>query len=524
MTLMADTGPAPSTYSELVLRALRCFPERVAFRQGDRTLRYAEVADLLARIVAVLRDIGVRPGDGVGMLSPNRPEVWVCQVAPGFLGSSYTALHPLGSLSDHLFSCDEAGLTVLLVDPAFAERAAELQRRAPSLRHVLTFGPADIGRDLLQLAAEAVPAPLHECDIDPESTTWLLYTGGTTGVPKAAELAERCVGQMVLSGSVGWDLPPRRHYLAVAPISHAAGLLITPTLLSGGSVTLMRGWDPYEWAATVAAEKITLSFLVPTMIYALLDSAALGQSDTSTLETIVYGGSPMAPARLQEGLERLGQIFCQLYGQTECSGVISSLWRHQHDIRRPELFGSCGQAMPGVRLSLRDADDKAVKQGEQGEVCVRGLNVMKGYHKRPDLTAEALAGGWLRTGDIGVQDDEGFLYLVDRKKDMIVSGGINIFPSEIEKILAEDPAVAQVAVIGVPDDKWGEAVKAIVVARPGATIDPDHLTALVKLHKGSHHAPKSVDTVDAIPVSPLGKPDKVALRAPYWSGRSRMVN
>jgi fatty-acyl-CoA synthase len=343
-------------------------------------------------------------------------------------------------------------------------------------------------------------------------------------VPKAAELPERAVGQMALAASVGWDLPARRNYLAVAPISHAAGMLITPTLLSGGTVILMRAWDPFEWAATVGREKATVSLLVPTMIYSLLDSGALGQSDVSTLETIMYGASPMAPARLQEGLDRLGPIFCQLYGQTECAGIITSLWRHQHDPRRPELFGSCGQVMPGVRLSVRDDDNQPVTAGEQGEVCVQGLNVMKRYHKRPDLTAEALAGGWLHTGDVGVRDDQGFLYLLDRKKDMIVSGGINIFPSEIEKVLTEDPTVAQAAVIGVPDDKWGEAVKAVVVPRPGALIDSEHLTALVKQRKGSHHAPKSVDIVDAIPLSALGKPDKKALREKYWADRERMVN
>jgi fatty-acyl-CoA synthase len=521
---MASTASVAATQSELILRALRCFPDRVAFRQGDRTLRYSEAEDLLARTVSVLAELGIRPGDAVGLLSPNRPEVWIGQAAPGFLGTSYTALHPLGSFDDHLYACNEAELTVLLVDPAFAERGAALLEKAPALRHVLTFGPAETGQDLLALATATAPARLDKCVIDPETTNWLLYTGGTTGVPKAAELSERSVGQLAMSVSVGWDLPADRHYLAVAPISHAAGMLITPTLLAGGSVTLMRAWDPYEWAATVEAEKITVSLLVPTMIYSLLDSEALGKSDVSTLQTIMYGASPMAASRLREGLERLGPIFCQLYGQTECGGIISSLWRHQHDLNRPQLFGSCGQAMPGVRVSLRDDDNQPVELGERGEVCVQGMNVMKGYYRRPDLTAEALVGGWLRTGDVAVQDDEGFYYLVDRKKDMIVSGGINIFPSEIEKVLTDDPSVAQAAVIGVPDDKWGEAVKALVVPRPGATIDAAHLTALVKQHKGSHHAPKSIDAVDAIPVSPLGKPDKKSLRDKYWAGRERQVN
>jgi fatty-acyl-CoA synthase len=329
---------------------------------------------------------------------------------------------------------------------------------------------------------------------------------------------------MAMSVSVGWDLPRRRNYLAVAPISHAGGMLVTPTLLAGGTVTLMKAWDPQEWAATVARDEITLSLLVPTMIYSLLDSGALETADLATLETIMYGASPMAPARLRECLERLGSIFCQLYGQTECAGIVSSLWRHHHRLDKPELFGSCGQPMPGVRISLRDEDNLPVNDGERGEVCVQGLNVMSGYHKRPDLDAEVLVDGWLHTGDVAVRDPEGFLYLVDRKKDMIVSGGFNVFPSEIEKILTDDPSVAAAAVIGVPHEVWGEAVKALVVPRPGVSIDSDYLIKLVRTRKGSHYAPKSLDAIDQIPVTPLGKPDKKALRHKYWADFDRQIN
>ena len=392
------------------------------------------------------------------------------------------------------------------------------------MQHLLTLGPSPAGRDLLTLTEAAAPTALHRCGISPEATTWLLYTGGTTGVPKAAELPERAVAQMAMSVSVGWDLLGRRNYLAVAPISHAAGMLVTPTLLAGGTVSLMKGWDPHEWVATTARDGITVSLLVPTMIYSLLDSGALDSADLSTLETIMYGASPIAATRLREGLERLGPVFCQLYGQTECGGIVSSLWRHHHRLDRPERFGSCGLPMPGVRISLRDKEDQVVPPGESGEVCVQGLNVMKGYHKRPDLDAEAMKGGWLHTGDVATQDDEGFLYLVDRKKDMIVSGGFNVFPSEVEKILTDDPSVAAAAVIGVPHDVWGEAVKALVVPRPGCTVNADQLIKLVKARKGPHYAPKSVETIDQIPLTPLGKPDKKAMRRKYWAEHDRQIN
>jgi fatty-acyl-CoA synthase len=521
---MAGDCSTVVTHSELIVRALRCFPERIAFRQGDRHVRYSEAEDLLSRFVTVFRELGLRAGDGIGLLSPNRPEVWIAQAAPGFLGCSYTALHPLGSFDDHVYACDEARLKLLVVDPAYAERGVALLERSASVVHLLSFGPSAGSRDIFDLVASAERTPLQRCAIAAETTNWLLYTGGTTGVPKAAELPERAVAHMAMSVSVGWDLPGRRNYLAVAPISHAAGMLVTPTLLAGGTVSLMTAWDPHEWVTAVARDQITVSLLVPTMIYALLDSGALDGADLSTLETIMYGGAPIAPARLREGLERMGQVFCQLYGQTECSGIVSSLWRHQHRLDRPERFGSCGQPMPGVRISLRDNENRVVPPGEGGEVCVQGLNVMKGYHERPDLDAETLIDGWLHTGDIAIQDDEGYLYLVDRKKDMIVSGGFNVFPSEVERILTDDPSVAAAAVIGVPHAVWGEAVKALVVARPGCTVDPDRLIKLVRARKGSHYAPKTLDVVERIPVTPLGKPDKKALRGQYWSALDRQVN
>lgn len=515
---------SPSTHSELVTRALRRHPTRIAFDHAGASWTYAQTADLIGRVVTVLRKAGLRPGEGIGLLSPNRPEVWIAQVAPGFVGCSYTALHPMGSLEDHVYSCDEAALRFLFVDPAYAERGAALLDKASSVERIFTFGPCEVGDDLIALAAAAEPSRLEDCRADPDTISWLLYTGGTTGVPKAVELPERAVAQMTMSVSLGWDLPAERRYLATSPVSHAAGMMVTATLLGGGTTYMLPGWDPSAWLTTVEREKITVALLVPTMIYSLLDYAGLDAADTSSLQTIMYGASPMAPARLIEGLERIGLVFCQLYGQTECAGIITSLWRQDHDPTRPDRLASCGQAMPGVRISLRDDDNNEVETGTPGEVCVQGPSVMKGYLNQPEMTAETLLGGWLHTGDIAICDDEGFYSLVDRKKDMIVSGGFNVFPSEIERVLAEDPAVSAAAVIGVPDVKWGEAVKAFVVPRPGATIDVEALIALAKRRKGSHCAPKSIEIVDILPVTAVGKIDKKSLRDRYWDAQQRKIN
>jgi fatty-acyl-CoA synthase len=274
----------------------------------------------------------------------------------------------------------------------------------------------------------------------------------------------------------------------------------------------------------VAAERITLALLVPTMIYAVLDHPDLDRTDLASLETIMYGASAISPTRLAEGIRRIGPAFCQLYGQTECAGIATSLWRAQHlpdDLHR---LTSCGMPMPGARVAVLDDEGQPVADGAPGEICVQGASLMQGYWKQPELTAGALQGGWLRTGDMAVRDEAGFLYIVDRKKEMIVSGGFNVFPREIEDVLSTHPAVSAAAVIGVPDDKWGEAVKALVIAKPGAAVDPAELIALVRERKGPVYAPKSVELVDALPLTPVGKLDKKALRAPYWAGRARQVN
>jgi fatty-acyl-CoA synthase len=512
-----------ATVGDIVTSVVRRVPDRVAFRQDGEDWTYRRVEDTLARWVAVLLDQGLPPGQGVGLLSPNRPEAWLAQVAPAMAGGRYTALHPLGSLDDHLYACDEAELRFLLVDPGYAERASELLEKSGAVEAVFTFGPSEVGEDIHRLAEKAGPAKLDRGPHGPDDIGFLLYTGGTTGVPKAAMLPERAVANLAYGTTLGWDLPDNMRYLAVAPISHAAGMLVWSTLLRGGTVVLHKRFDPTAWIEAIAAEHITVSLLVPTMIYAVLDQPTLDAADLSALETVIYGASPIAPTRLAEGIERMGPVFCQLYGQTESAGQGTSLWRSQHDPGDLQRLTSCGTAMPFTRVSVRDEENQPVADGTPGEICLQGPSMMDGYWKQPALTSSTLAGGWLHTGDIGVRDEAGFFYLVDRKKDMIVSGGFNVFPREIEDVLCEHPAVSSAAVIGVPDEKWGEAVKALVVLRPETHADAEALIGLVRQRKGPVYAPKSVEFVDSLPLTAVGKADKRVLRAQYWEGHERRI-
>jgi fatty-acyl-CoA synthase len=290
-------------------------------------------------------------------------------------------------------------------------------------------------------------------------------------------------------------------------------------------VIVERGFDASRFAALVARHRATMTFLVPTMIYRLLDEPGLDAAALAGLEVVIYGAAPISPARLAEAVRRFGPVFMQLYGQTEAPNAITALRRADHDPdRHPERLASCGVPIGPSRVALLDEDGREVPHGEVGEICVRGPLVTAGYWNRPEETAHAYRHGWLHTGDMARSDADGFLYIVDRSKDMIVTGGFNVFPREIEDVLTTHPAVAAAGVIGVPDPQWGEAVKAVVVLRPGASVDAAELIALVREAKGPVQAPKSVEFVDALPVTGLGKPDKKALRARYWGGAARAVN
>jgi fatty-acyl-CoA synthase len=513
-------GPTNPT---LVLRALARFPGRTAFAWDGGTLSYGGALALIGRMQAVMVAAGLRKGQTVALLGANRAETWCAGVAVQGLGLLATWLHPVGSLGDHLDVIDDSGAIVLVVDPAsHGQRGGELAARAADrLKVVLTVGAAAYGADLLAAAERTGEASAVDVT-SPDDAALLNYTGGTTGRPKGALRLQRAAAAAVLASAADFEFPATPRYLAAGPITHVSGTKVTPTLLRGGTVHLMQGFDPEKLLATIARERINFTLMVPTMIYLLLDHPALDRADLSSLELILYGASPMSPTRLLEGLERLGPIFSQTYGQTECY-PISVLRKDDHDARRPELFASCGFPVGACTVSLRDVDNNEVKRGEAGEICVRGPHVVQEYWKRPEETEEAFMGGWLHTGDVARADERGYLYIIDRRKDMIVSGGFSVFPREIEDVLTSHPGVAIAAVIGVPHEKWGEAVTALIVAKPGTRLSPEALTQMVKDRKGSTHAPKHVEIVDSLPLTPVGKVDKKVLRAKYWAGQTRQV-
>lgn len=508
------------SYSALIVDALTRHPARTAFIAGDSRVSYAETADQTSRIRRVLQARGATKGRCVGALSVSTPDVWMTQAAICLSGATYTGLHPMGSVDDHVELCHDADVDILIVHPKFAAIGAQIAARATNVT-VLTLGPADVGEDLLALCAELPPEPLSRGGADEEDIAWLQYTGGTTGRPKAAMISHRAMVQVVFSLTASWRLPLDPRTLIATPITHAGGLPILPTLLRGGTVVLQAGFDPEGWLSAVQTHRINYVFTIPTLLSALLDHGGLDRFDLSSLETVVYGASPMSPSRIDEAQHAFGPTLLQVYGQTECVGMATALLPSEHDAANRT---SCGRPVAGALVEVLDEDGAAVPTGTVGELCVRSRGVMSGYWKRPVETAEVLRDGWLRTGDMAVRTEAGFFHIVDRKKDMVISGGFNVYPREIEDVLAEDPSVSMTAVIGVPDPKWGEAVKAFVVPRPGATVDTDALIATVRRRKGPHYAPKSIEVVDELPLTKVGKIDKKVLRAAYWAGLERAVN
>lgn len=475
-----------------------------------------DLLDAISTLSQALQAHGVKDGARVALLAGNSIEVLLLHNALGFAGGCLVSLHPMAAADDHLFAIEDAEVDLLLFDPKnFGSRAAELRARTNRLKTVLSLGPGDVGTDLLAEAARFSPGPLIAPQLGPSAITRLGYSGGTTGKPKAIPGSPR-VGAMALQIMLTeWEWPVEPRVLAVVPLSHAGGSLFGPVVLKNGTMVVMPGFEAGAVLKAIQDYKITCTMLVPTMIYSLLDHPDFGKYDLSSLETVFYGASLMSPARLKEAIERIGPVFFQFYGQAEAPMTVFTLRKSEHDPNSRQRLASCGRPVPWLNVALLGSDNQPVADGEPGEICLRGPLIMDGYLNRHELNRETFAGGWLHTGDVAIKDADGFYRIVDRKKDMIVTGGFNVFPSEIENVIAQHPAVAQVSVFGTPHEKWGEAVTAAVVLRPGQSVDAETVRELVRGHKGSVLTPKRVEFVESLPLTAVGKPDKKALRSQF---------
>jgi len=476
-----------------------------AVRLGGRTLTYGDLDDRAARLATLLRERGLKAGDRVGVMLPNVPEFPIAYYGVLRAGGVVVPMNVLLKRREIAYYLEDSGAKLLLAWHGFLEDAAA--------------GAADAGAALIEVEPGAFAAALDAVEplseiaaVDDEDTAVILYTSGTTGQPKGAELSHvNLIRNAEVSSRTNTTVGPGDIVLGALPLFHTFGQTVSmnASMTVGATLTLVPKFDPGDVLETMARDGVTHFYGVPTMYGALLHHPGREDYDTSALRVCMTGGSSMPVEVLRGFEEAFGAIVLEGYGLSETSPVASC--NHPHMERKA---GSIGTPIEGVEMRIVDADDNEVPRGEVGEIVIRGHNIMKGYWAREDATAEALRGGWFHSGDLGREDEDGYFYVVDRKKDMIIRGGYNVYPREVEELLYEHPAIREAAVVAVPHPEWGEEVGAAVVLEPGADATPAEISAWVRERIAAYKYPRVVWFIDDLPKGPTGKILKREIEVP----------
>lgn len=513
-------------------RHLQARPNATAIRFQGRSITYAEFAERVARLAGALRKRGVASGDRVAMLSVNSQRYIEYYQAVPWADAVLNPVNIRWSAAEIVYSLDDSETTVLIVDDTFLELGKRVIEQAQTLRTLIYAGDGETPKGMLnyeELIRHA--APIEDARRGGDRLLGIFYTGGTTGFPKGVMLSHSNVAFAALACLNAGVYGPDSAFLHVMPMFHLADFAaMTSLFFSGGTHVVLPGFNPSVVLETIASERINEVLLAPTMIQMLLDcrdaNPSLAELDLSCIRTIGYGASPITPALLNRALQAFPAAgFSQGYGMTELAPMACMLGREFHgdEHHASGKMYSAGRPAVCVEVRIVDPDDREVPRGTVGEIVVRGPNVMLGYLNKPEATAEALRGGWMHTGDGGYMDEDGFVYVCDRLKDMIVSGGENIYSAEVETAIASHPAVAQCAVIGIPCDKWGETVHAVIIRKPGADLCSETIVAHCRERIAGYKCPRSVEFREALPLSSVGKVLKTELRDPFWQGRKRGI-
>ncbi|GAA4694523.1 long-chain fatty acid--CoA ligase [Nocardioides conyzicola] len=498
-------------------------PDAPCLTTDGETRTYAEVQHLSGQIAAALVGHGVRPGDKVAILSANDPLAFTCVFGISRAGAVWCPINPRNEAGENqelleLFEC-----VTLFFQERFAPLVQQIRGDLPQLTTLVCLdGVVPDALSWEDFVTGHVVVDVPPIDTPPmHDLAMIVGTGGTTGRPKGVMLTGTNLETMTAITLMSYPFEGRPVYLALAPLTHAAGVLCFPVLALGGEIVVMRSPDVGHFLELVERHRVTHTFLPPTLIYMVLAHEALDAADLSSLQCFWYGAAPMSATRLAEALERIGPVMGQLFGQTEAPMMISTLpprdHFHEDGSIAHERLSSAGRPAPLVTVSIMGDEGALLPRGERGEIVVRSSLVMAGYHRNPEATAEASAYGWHHTGDIGYLDEDNYLHIVDRAKDMVITGGFNVYSTEVEQALMAHPDVQDCAVIGLPDDKWGERVTAVLQLRPGASIDPVEVTSFVKARIGSVKAPKQIEVWADLPRSKVGKVLKSDIRASLHS-------
>ena len=502
-------------------------PQRTCFvtPDGSRSWTYAETSAYSHRIAAAIQAGGGGVGTKVGVLSPNDPWAFMCILGALRAGATWVGINALTTPPDLAELLEHTGCDILFYAGVKGEGAAHVKQEV-GIPAMVSIGPADNGDPELEdwMAAEGTTVPLPP--YDSERVAMLVGTGGTTGKPKAVQIPHRAFQAMnyALAIHMHEDEPPVQ--LMAAPMTHAAGAIAFVVLGLGGTHVVHAGIKPEDIFASIERHKVTRMFMPPTAIYSLLAHPDVRDHDYSSLKHFLYAAAPMSVDKLKEAIDVFGPVMCQCFGQAEVPMVCTWFGPDEHAAAlrdNPDRLASCGRSTMVAHVEIMGEDGQLQGPGESGEIVVRSDLRMLGYLDDPEQTAEVDMGdGWHGTSDIGYKDDDGYVYIVDRKRDMIITGGFNVFPSEIEQVIWGHPAVNDCAVIGLPDEKWGESVTAVVELKDGESVEADELIKLCKDRLGSVKTPKSV-IFEELPRSPVGKVLKRELRKTYWEGQARSV-
>jgi long-chain acyl-CoA synthetase len=517
----------PESLSEAFAR----FASRPALVDGMVRLDYAALGARVRRLAAALRALGLAPGERVAVLSPNGFRYMEAYLAAAQAGLVIAPINPRLAPREIAFILNDAEARVLLIGspclPLYERCRAELG----GVAHAVLLG--DRGEGGLAAyepwIAGAEPAALDPYAWDPDEPMLLCYTGGTTGRPKGVMLSAGNVHANMRHAIAMGGLNSADVWLHAAPMFHLGDSWACLALTVLGAFHVFMGsFEPRRALELIEAHRVTATSIVSTMILRMLELPGQERYDLSSLRRLLYGASPMPVERLEQAWRRFGPLLQQCYGQTEAAPFLTTMPPEAvapavpgAPLRRPE---SCGRALPGVEVRVVDGSGEPVAPGAVGEIVARGPNIMLGYWKRPEETALALAGGWLHTGDLAAMDEEGYVTIVDRAKDVIISGGENVYSSEVENALYRHPAVEEAAVIGVPDARWGEAVLAVVVPRADRPVTAQELIAHCRELIAAFKCPKAVEFRDSLPKSGAGKILKAELRAPFWKGETRRIH
>ncbi|MBP6118187.1 MAG: long-chain fatty acid--CoA ligase [Giesbergeria sp.] len=510
-------------------RSVQQHPHRIAVRWGEQTRTFGEFADRVARFAGALQKLGVQSGDRVAMLSLNSERYLEYQMAVPWAGAVLNPCNIRWSPAEILYSLEDSGSTVLLVDETFKGMVAQFRRESTTLREFIYCGDGETPEGMHGYEAlVAQTAPAADALRRGNDLAGIFYTGGTTGFPKGVMLSHNNLCSSGLAVRAEGLARPGGTYLHAAPMFHLADMgLAFPHWVEGNTHSIIPAFDPAKVLDTIEQHRVTNLCLVPTMIQMMLDHPSMGpHRDLSSLRTVFYGASALPDALLLRAQKAIPQaeVF-QGFGMTELSpvGTILPSTYLAEENRHLGKLGCSGRATFCTEAKIVDGEGTEVPRGTVGEIIVRGPNVMMGYWNQPELTAAALRDGWMHTGDGGRMDEDGFVTVVDRIKDMIKTGGENVFSAEVENALAKHPAVVMSAVIAIPDPQWGEAVHAVVVLAPGQQVTAEEIIAHCKTLIAGYKSPRSVEFLDALPMTGAGKILKTKLREPFWKGRERGV-